>query len=383
MRTTIPLLALCALLRAADPAPVSAGSPAPPRIVEVAICLDTSGSMSGLIDAARRKLWAIVNDLALAKPAPRLRVALLTFGNDGHDAEQGWVKVDSELTEDLDRISEILFALGTNGGTELVGRVVDRATRLLAWTPDAMKVIFVAGNESADQDLAVPFRVACKGAIEKGILVNSIYCGDPADELAPGWQEVARLADGHYMAIDQDDGTVTIATPFDETIAALSASLNTTYIPIGAEGLRAAENQVMQDANAEKSGVAAERGCCKASGLYVCGWDLVDAVRDGRKLEEVKPEELPEALRKLDGAGLRRHVEEMAAKRDGIRREMQTAQEKRAEFLAKEQAKNAALGEKAFDRAVRDAVRAQACRAGFRFEAEAPAPAPAEAPAKN
>ncbi len=43
-----------------------------PRTIDLAICLDTSGSMSGLIEAAKQKLWAIVNDLALVEPTPRL-----------------------------------------------------------------------------------------------------------------------------------------------------------------------------------------------------------------------------------------------------------------------------------------------------------------------
>ena len=85
--------------------------------------------MQGLIDAARAKLWAVVNDLALARPQPRLRVALLTYGNDGHQAENGWVRLDVPFTTDLDLVSQNLFALTTNGGTELVGRVIQRANR--------------------------------------------------------------------------------------------------------------------------------------------------------------------------------------------------------------------------------------------------------------
>src|SRR5258705_2711251 len=105
----------------------AAGATAPRRAVHLAICLDTSGSMDGLIDEARQKIWSIVNDLALATPTPRLRIALLTYGNDGHDAERGWVAVDAPFTEDLDTVSAQLFALKTNGGTELVARVLDAA----------------------------------------------------------------------------------------------------------------------------------------------------------------------------------------------------------------------------------------------------------------
>ncbi|MCA8979867.1 MAG: VWA domain-containing protein, partial [Planctomycetes bacterium] len=200
------------------------------RVIDLAICLDTSGSMDGLIDSAKQRLWSIVNDLALAEPAPELRVALLTYGNDGHDAENGWVRVDSELTGDLDLISQQLFALQTNGGTELVGRVLSVATGKLNWSQDpyALKLAVVAGNESADQDSVVSFRDACAAAIKNGIMVNSIYCGNPADAEAPLWKEVSMRADGHFATIDHQNGTLAIDTPFDEQLVALTGSVNPT-----------------------------------------------------------------------------------------------------------------------------------------------------------
>ena len=135
-----------------------AGEKEPRRTVDLVICLDTSGSMKGLIDSARRKIWAIVNDLALAKPTPRLRVALLTFGNHGNDAAAGWVRVESGLTEDLDLISQKLFVLTTNGGEEYVGRVLQTGLEKIQWQEDAnaLKLMVVAGNESADQDTCAP-----------------------------------------------------------------------------------------------------------------------------------------------------------------------------------------------------------------------------------
>ena len=132
----------------AGPAP----APAKPRPVDLVICLDTSGSMEGLINAARQKLWSVVSELATAKPTPDLRVALLTYGSPGN-VEAGHVVLQSDLTRDLDLISEKLFALTTSGGREYVGRVVWHALEHLTWSDgDAVKLLFVAGNESADQD---------------------------------------------------------------------------------------------------------------------------------------------------------------------------------------------------------------------------------------
>ena len=356
--------------------------------VDLAICLDTSGSMDGLIDAARQKLWAIVNDLALAKPTPKLRVALLTYGNDGHSAEVGWVKVDSPFTDDLDLVSQQLFALKTNGGTEYVGRVLRAASEQLDWSkePEALKLVVVAGNESAEQDATVLFRDACRSLIERGVVVNSIYCGNPADELAPAWREVARCADGQFASIDQQNGTVVIATPFDAELTTLSAAINETYLAYGKNAKEWGENQARQDANAQScnDAAAAARACTKGGALYRCTWDLVDAVKEGSvKLEDVKKEELPEKMRELSLEEKQKCLDAAWAKRQEIQKKIQDVGQKRQAHLEVEMKKQGAKDDEAFDRAVRDAVRKQAESKGFEFpKNEAPktdAPKP-EAP---
>ncbi len=346
---------------------------AEPRPVDLAICLDTSGSMSGLIESAKQKLWAIVNDLALAQPAPKLRVALLTYGNDGHPADGGWVRVDSPFTDDLDVISQKLFALTTNGGTEYVGRVLQSSAQL-DWSPsgDSLRLVVVAGNESADQDREVPFRDMCKALIGRGIMVNSIYCGPPADEIAPAWREVALLADGQFAAIDQNDGTIVITTPFDDELAALSASVNETYLPFGAGGAEGAMNQSLQDDNAASlnSMASAQRAATKAQGVYFCGWDLVDACGGGQvKLEDLTAEQLPESMRALSLDERREHVAAMAAKRASIQDRIRELSDKRSDFVTGEMKARALDDTNAFDAALRRAIRAQAESKGFSFQA--------------
>ncbi|MDP6538703.1 MAG: VWA domain-containing protein [Planctomycetota bacterium] len=354
---------------AAD-APVSAG-----RAIDLAICLDTSGSMDGLLSAAKQKIWAIVNDLALAEPLPLLRVALFSFGNDGDDPARGWVRRLVPLTEDLDLVSRELFALTTNGGTELVGRVVHSATTELDWTsgPGVLKLIVVAGNESADQDQQVRFGDACKSAIGRDIIVNAIYCGNPADELAPAWRDVARLADGQFAAIDQDHGTVTIATPFDDQLAALSGEINGTYLAYGVTGQAAAENQVAQDDNAAglNPGAVAERAACKAGGLYWNGrWDLVDGCDAGIvDLATLPPEQLPEQMRAMSLEERREFVEGMAAERKAIQARVGELNVQRQAFLDAELRRQGLESDLAFDAAIRAAIRSQAGTCGFTFPA--------------
>lgn len=346
------------------------------RTVELAICLDTSGSMDGLIEAAKLKLWDIVNDLALATPTPRLRVALLTFGNDGHLAEDGWVRVDSPLTEDLDEISRQLFALRTNGGTEYVGRVLREAGEQLEWTPSdsTLKLVVVAGNESADQDQTFRYADVCKGLISRGIMVNAIYCGNPADEIAPGWREVALLADGHYAAIDHNNGNIVIASPFDDKLAELSSTINRTYLAYGEKGAWGATNQAQQDANAQtlSSAVVAARCQSKGSALYSNEhWDLVDACRSAAfKLADVKDEDLPEPMRGKTLEQKQAIVADMAAQREAIQKEIADFSARRQAYVNEELKKHQSEEDRSFDTALRKAIRAQAMSKGFEFKVE-------------
>jgi hypothetical protein len=360
-----------------DPGPARAPAPRPAegKPIDLAICLDTSGSMTGLIDATRRKLWQVVSDLATARPAPVLRVALLTFGSPGNDAA-GHVVVQTDLTTDLDLVSERLFALSTNGGEEYVGRVVQSALDRLAWTrSDAAKILFVAGNESADQDTVAPFRRVVSRAAELGIRVNSIYCGGADDADAGGWREVAALGRGRFANIDQNDAVVAVATPFDERLATLSGRLNQTYVGYGALAGEASRRQEAQDANATAAapGAAAERAVAKAGGLYRNStWDLVDRSEEKDfDLAKVDAKDLPEEMRAMSLDERRAHLEKKRTERKAVQAEILELDRKRADFVKAEvEAKGLDVSKK-IDRALRDAIREQAAAQGFVFDSAA------------
>ncbi len=377
--TTLAALGLhCALAAQATSTMVAAS---PPRPIDLAICLDISGSMDGLLNAARQNLWAVVNEMATLKPAPALRVALLTYGCSAHSADSGWVKLETGFTTDLDLVSQKLFELTTNGGEEYVARVVRSALDQLEWSPDqkALKLLFVAGNEAATQDPKLDVPTQCRDAIAHGIVVNSIYCGNPQDGEAPGWREVAKLADGQFAAIEQDANLV-VVTPFDEQLAALSTTINTTYVPYGNEGVVMAENQVRQDGNVAglNPAAAAQRCQTKASGLYANShWDLVDACSDPKfALGDVDKKLLPEALRGLTTEQLRAHVDAQAKKRGELKQQIEKLGKQRDAHVQQELQRRAATGEKVFEQAVLEAVREQAAAKGF----ERPAPAPVSTP---
>lgn len=387
-----PLLALTTLV-AQGPAPttpqpaVAAVVAAAPRPVDLAICLDISGSMDGLINAARQNLWAVVNDLATLQPTPTLRVALVTFGCSAHDAEKGWVKVETDFTTDLDLVSQKLFALATNGGDEYVARVVQTALDELHWSPPqgALQLLFVAGNEAATQDPKVEAAAMSKAAIARGIVVNTVYCGDENHTDAAAWREVAKLADGQFASIQQDSAVV-ITTPLDGKLAELSTAMNATYVPYGKEREVWASNQVAQDGNASvlNSAAAAQRCQTKAGGLYQNShWDLVDALDDAKfQLETVKKEDLPEALRALSLADLRAHVAVQKQKRDELKAQVAAIGKERDAFLQVELDKLGKAGNQRFEKAVLESVRLQAEARGFRRKpAPLPTPAPATPPA--
>ena len=352
---------------AGDSPPGATVKPAPPepRHVDLAVCLDTSNSMDGLIDSAKQKLWAVVNELATAKPRPVLRVALYQYGNDRLERENGWVQRVCDLTDDLDAVYGKLFALTTQGGTEYVARVMQAAAEELRWSADknALKMIVIAGNEPATQDDKFKLEDACKATAGKGIIVHTIFCGSDQEGRSTGWADAARWADGQYAAIDQDRGTVAVATPYDAGLAALNGELNKTYVAFGGEGRAGAANQAAQDANASKSGpaAAADRAIAKAGGLYQnARWDLVDAVKNGladpAKLDK---DRLPPEMQKMAPAERKAYVERQAATRAEVQKQIQDLSAERDKYVKEEMARKGLGEDKAFDAVLRAAVRAK------------------------
>lgn len=304
------------------------------RHVDLAIALDVSGSMDGLIESAKQRLWDITNELGRAEPRPHLRVAVLSYGNPDYGRRSGYVRVDQPFTRDLDAVNQTLFAFGTNGGDEYVARAVHVSVNQLQWSnqPDALRIIFIAGNESAEQDPQIRIEQAIELATDKDIFVNTIYCGnDPVDTTA-GWQKLASLTHGMYATIDQNAAAVAnIATPMDDKLVNLNAALNQTYVAFGQNGASYQANQEAQDENAQMmSAVAsASRTVTKASILYNSShWDLVDAVREGQKLEELDEEELPEEMRSMSDDERNDYIKRQTEQRSDLQRRYRQARQR-------------------------------------------------------
>jgi hypothetical protein len=272
------------------------------------------------------------------------------------------------FTTDLDRVSEELFALKTNGGDEYCGTAIQAALDQLRWSasPADLRVVFVAGNEPFSQG-PVDFRKACARARAKGVVVNTIHCGTRAEGEQTGWSEGALLASGLFSTIDQSKAVEHIEAPQDAEIAKLGVELNETYVPYGAEGREGQARQQAQDANAVKAGAgsATHRAVTKANRMYSNStWDLVDAVRKAQvDLGKVKEADLPAEMRALSPDQRRAFLDERARQRDRVQARINALNRERARHLAQiRRSKTAA--EDTLDVAVSLALREQAsCRA--------------------
>lgn len=362
--------------KAAEQEPFHGDRPA----VDVAILLDTSNSMDGLISQAKTQLWKIVQQFASAEKAgktPLLRVAVFEYGNTGLPAQEGYIRQVVPLTDNLDDVSEGLFQLTTNGGDEYCGMVIDEALKRLDWNkePNAYKAIFIAGNEPFTQG-SVSYTDACKKAIEAGVVVNTIHCGDYQAGVSGQWQHGAQLAEGKYMNIDQDQKVVQIKTPQDKIIIELNSELNKTYLWYGKADLRQrfSSNQLAQDANAYGvgGGAGASRIASKATSLYRnVGRDLVDSFDvDKEILDKVPAAELPEAMQKMEPEERAAHLKKLAARRAELKKKIAGVNAEREAFIAEAQKEKAEEegGEATLGDAIAAAVRDQLKASGFEIK---------------
>ncbi len=317
--------------------------------IMLALLLDTSNSMDGLIDQAKSQLWKIVNELASARCAdgkkPQIKIALYEYGNDRLPMREGYIRMVSPLTDDLDAISEKLFGLTTNGGSEFCGQVIRTSLRQLDWSESKadLKMIFIAGNEPFNQG-EVPYAAACAMAKEKNVVVNTIFCGSYQEGVNTEWKNGAQFTGGSYMSIEQDKKTVFIPSPYDDRIDALNARLNNTYIYFGSHGERKKMLQEEQDTKAEAYGQSnkVERAISKSSHAYKnSSWDLVDAAKDDEKvITNAKEEELPKEMRGLSVEQRKAYVARKANERVAIQKEIQELSRKRQEYIVSQTPKN-------------------------------------------
>lgn len=345
-------------------------------VVQMAILLDTSGSMEGLIEQAKSQLWKIVNTMATSKrdgQTPQLEVALYEYGKSTIPKYEGHLRMIVPMSRDLDLLSDELFKLQTNGGEEFCGQVIGAAVEGLKWSPSNKdyKVIFIAGNEPFTQG-TVDYHQSCKAAIEKGIIVNTIFCGNAQEGINTNWKDGADLADGQYMIIDQNKKVDHISAPQDKELVQLGQQLNETYIAYGKMGKEKKELQKQQDSNAFFVGeeAMAQRSVAKASESYSnVFWDVVDAEEEGFiKVEEMAVEDLPEEMKKMSPKERKQYVKKMTEKREKIQQKIKSLNKQRDRYISQKRRKQ--VQENTLDSAMITAIKQQAGKKNYKFEKE-------------
>ena len=345
--------------------------------IQIAIILDTSNSMDGLIDQTRNQLWQVVNDFSNAKQdgvTPMLEIALFEYGNDSNTAQSGFVRRLNTFTRELDAVSESLFSLTTNGGSEYSGYAIQTAVNNLQWSRSSkdLKTIFIAGNEAFSQG-PVDYREAIKLASQYDITINTIHAGSHEEGIRDNWKNGAVLAGGDYLSIDSNQKIVHIVAPQDEQIAKLNTKLNETYLPYGSQGAEKIQRQKQQDSQSGgiSSGLLAKRAESKASVFYSnAQWDLVDALKDGavdeETLAEFEDDILPEPLQGLSTEEKLDYVQEKTIEREAIKQEISELSRSRKAYIAEKKRAQVAAAPSIGD-ALSQAIRKQAATKSFEF----------------
>lgn len=328
---------------------VIAGTPVAKRQVEVAFVLDTTGSMAGLIDGAKKKIWSIANTIVDQYPDAEIRFGLVGYRDIGDE----YVTKEFPLTTDIQSIYAKLLAFKADGGgdtPESVNEALDVAVTKLGWSDKnqvkADRILFLVGDAPPHMDYKQDrkYPVIIAEAVKKGIVVNAVQAGN-MDSTREIWKEMASLGKGDYLPIPQDGGRViVIDTPYDKEILIIQRKLNMTVVPYGSRALQKEvevkatvlyESAPMAEA-ADMASYVNKSG--RGRSVVTGGGDLVADVKEGRKkLAEVPKKELPEDMQKMSADEQTAYLEVKAGEREELSRQLAALVSKRDEFILEQE----------------------------------------------
>jgi hypothetical protein len=325
--------------------------------------IDTTGSMGGLLEGAKQKIWNIVNEVMQRRSQPRVRVGLVAY-RDRSDAYETQIL---PLTEDLDKVYETLTDYRAEGGGDMpenVRRALSEGVKNAknaGWSkprPGLAQIIFLVGDAPPQNYGNEPDVLATVvEAASKNMIVNTIQCGDSA-ETREIWLAVARRGQGSYFAIAQDGGVRTISTPYDEKLADLGRQMGDTYLAYGANREEMSDKQALTEssvANTNSTTARADRALNKAINKDAYNGDLLQDIEKGKvDPESVKKEELPDNLQRMTEEDRRQEIERRLAERKKIRDEILNLSKQRETFISAENKKSGKRN--GFDSAVRSAL---------------------------
>lgn len=338
--------------------------------LEMVFVLDTTGSMGGLLEGAKQRIWGIINEVMQKQSHPRVRVGLVAYRDKG----DAYVTKVLPLTDDLDKVYTTLMDYEAAGGgdtPEDVRRALAQGVKNADWSQSRQgvaQIIFLVGDAPPQNYLNEPdvLKTASE-AVKKDMIINTIQCGS-ADDTRRIWQQIAQYGAGKYFAIAQDGGVQTINTPYDEKLAELGSKIGQTYVAYGVDKDINAEMQVNTEAkmsNSNSSSMKADRTLNKAINDSAYNGDLLQDIENGRiKPESVKAEDLPEDLRKMPEGERKAEIEKRIAERKKIREEILNLSKQRNAFISAERKK--AGKQNGFDAAVAEALSEQLARKGIK-----------------
>ena len=314
-------------------------------VIDVVFVLDTTGSMSGLIQTAKEKIWSIATTMASAQPTPKIRIGLVGY----RDRGDAYVTKTVPLSEDLDSVYAALMDFQADGGgdtPESVNAALDAAVNGMDWSDagQAYQVVFLVGDAPPHMDYQdeIQYPAIIASARERGIVVNAIQCGDMPSTVAP-WTQIASLGSGNFFQVEQAGSAVAYSTPFDDEIATLAARLDGTRLYYGSEDERA-EMEIKVSAARKLDSLAspeakARRGVfnmTEAGRPNRLGKnELVDAVASGAvDLDDIAPEALPEALAPMAPEEQKEYVQALVEEREVIGRRIRELTVSRDEYIA-------------------------------------------------
>ena len=343
-----------------------------PRI-EVCFVLDTTGSMGGLIEGAKQKIWSIANEMISAQPTPELRLGLIGYRDRGDD----YVVKSFGLTDDIDAIYGHLreFQAGGGGDTpESVNEALAEAIHKMPWSSDkkVLKIIFLVGDAPPHMDYpnGPKYPDLCKAAAKKDLIINTIQCGEMA-ETKPIWQEIAKLSEGSYVGISQSGNVAVIATPMDKELSRLNERIGATLIPYGDSTLQAEVHAKYAAAKSAPVSAMADRLTYNSkTGRAMQGrGELVDALNDKTlKVEEIDKKQLPADLQKLDRDELQKRIAKTRDERADLQKKIVEVSKKREAYIQSENKRLAAEGKgDAFDQKVTETLHSQAAKKGISY----------------
>ena len=348
--------------------------------VEVVFVLDTTGSMGGLIHAAREKIWSIATSMASASQNPEIRMGLVAYRDRGDD----YVTRVIDLSSDLDSMYTKLMDFRAGGGgdaPESVNQALHDAIHDISWSEDdaTYRVLFLIGDAPPHMDYPddVKYPQTLALAQQKGIVVNAIQSG-VNQRTRPAWEHIAALGQGAYFQVENTGNAVAIATPYDEKLSRLAAQLEDTRLFYGDEKTRLAQQKKLE-ANARlrrelSSEALARRDTFNstASGRanLLTEQELVTGVTSGDvDLESIATEDLPANLRSMTREEQQKVIEDTADKREALQSEIKALAESRQQYI-KEKLDAEGGAADSLDEQIYRAVREQGAAVGLSYDSD-------------